>query len=93
MNELKNYCRISGDDDDEQLLAMQGAAIALIENQTGKTYIQDNKIWNQAIKSLVLHWYDNRGEQMQGTYSDISFSAQMLIKQIALSSAFDGVTT
>ena len=61
LDDVKNYLRVDSDltEDDAQIQTLIDAAKLDIVQQTGKTYVDDG-LYNQAIKLLVSHWYENR---------------------------------
>lgn len=88
---MKNYLRIDADltDDDVQIQSLIDGATAYIVQQTGKTYVDDG-LYNQAIKLLVSHWYENRelNPSKPGTLAEFPHSLSALINHISVCSAY-----
>lgn len=92
LNELKKYLRIDSDltEDDDLLNSLADTAIEYVEQSTGKKYIENN-IFDLTIKLLVAHWYENRKimTDSKNLTAELPFSANLLIKHIALSNSFE----
>lgn len=98
LDEIKLYLR-AGDDDDITIAALMAAATGYVNGQTGKTQVKtgvdaDNlpvydeiatdELYNQAIKLMVAHWYENRGVEVPGQLTRISHSVDALVSHISL---------
>lgn len=57
---VKAYMRIDGDADDAVIKAMYKAAVIYLENAGIKEPSGDSSLYNLAVWSLTLHYYDHR---------------------------------
>ena len=78
---LKSYLRVIGNADDNEITAQMAAATAYIMGKISKTQVRtgivedeptygpiaDDLLFQQCIKLLVAHWYENRGVVVTGT--------------------------
>ena len=96
---MKTYLRIDDDmmADDRLIKQLMNAADEYILQQTGKTQMQgasglidirESDLYNQVLEIIVAHWYENRGIQMPGTLTNITYSAEMLLNHIAMSGEY-----
>ena len=90
--QAKNFLKIDSDitDDDELVQALIDAADEYIQNQTGKANSNDDALYNQCIKMLVAHWYENRSiySPKPGTLSELPHSVTSLVQHIANCDAY-----
>ena len=89
LNEIKQYLRIDGDEDNELLSSLYLATKSYIENATGITedMAQENgklkELYNLTNKILLAHWYENRVPQMTGSnFHKLDFSLESLFLQL-----------
>lgn len=91
LDDVKNYLRVDDDltEDDAQINSLIAAAKSYISQQTGKTYVDDD-LYNQAVKLLVCHWYENRelNPSKPGTLAEFPHSLSALINHIATCSVY-----
>lgn len=78
--EVKAYLRVDGNADDSEITAQMAAATAYIKGKLSKTEaflsvvddtptygpIAEDALFQQCVKLLVAHWYENRGVQATG---------------------------
>lgn len=57
---VKRYMRVDGDDDDAVIEALQDAAILYLQNAGIEKPAGDSSLYNLAVWSLTLHYYDHR---------------------------------
>lgn len=57
---VKAYMRIDGDNDDAVIKAMYKAAVRYLENAGIEKPSGDPSLYNLAVWSLTLHYYDHR---------------------------------
>lgn len=94
LEEFCEYAKIDGED--KLAVNLYLAAVELAEAETGKVFKIENNIpkyplyW-LAIKMMVAHWYDNRGNGSEKGFSELPMSAQTILNHIALSSFFEEV--
>jgi len=96
--ELKLYLRVDGTDEDTFLSSLITAATNYINEQTGKTQVKtgideagapvysaitSSEVYNQAVKMLCAHWYENRGVEIAGTLTRITHSVDAIVQHIA----------
>lgn len=98
INEVKEYLRITNDDD-TLLTALIIAAEQYVMSVTKKTKvivtnsdgiqetndIKNDSLFQQCVKLLVCHWYENRGVEFAGSTSRISFSVDAIVSHITIS--------
>lgn len=88
LDELKEYLRIDGEDEDTTLSSLLFAAKSYIKNGTGLTedMIVKNEIkelYNLCIKLLVSHWYENRAIETTGpNFHKLSYSLDSILLQL-----------
>lgn len=58
--EVKQFLRISYNDDDEFISSLITMAKQLIEQQTGVTFTTYDSVYKMAIFQAVAHFYDKR---------------------------------
>ena len=91
LNDVKQYLRIDADltEDDVQIQTLIDAATLYVVQQTGKAYVDDG-LYNQAVKFLVSHWYENRelNPSKPGTLAEFPHSLSALINHISTCSAY-----
>jgi len=91
ISSLKTYARI--DYDDTALTMLANAAIEKCEQETGKAFVETSNLYMLAVEMLALHWYENRGGTSTQAQTEIPFSLQPILNQIALSADYAEVTT
>jgi uncharacterized phage protein (predicted DNA packaging) len=80
LDDLKNYLRIDGSEDDLLLTSLITAAKQYIYGATG-VYVDDtDQLHLLALKILISHWYDNR--EPIGKADNLSFSLESIVTQI-----------
>lgn len=57
---VKTYMRIDGDADDAIIKALYSAAVLYLENAGIEEPKEDPSLYNLAVWSLTLHYYDHR---------------------------------
>lgn len=88
LNELKEYLRIDGEDEDITLSSLLLAAKSYIKNGTGleENMIKDNEtleLYKLCIKILVTHWFENRAIETTGpNFHKLSFSVDSILLQL-----------
>ena len=98
-DDVKRYCRIDGDTEDEEIDGLIEAAQALILEQCGKTKyvgndgtdnakITETKLFQTAEKQLVSFWFDNRTAASNTNFKDLPFSVNMLIAHFKYSKEY-----
>ena len=96
LDSVKDYLRVDSDiEDDMQISALIKAATQYISKQTGKQYVENDEVWNTAIKLLVAHWYDNRAmnSSKAGQLYEFSHSVTAIINHISLCSDYPEVSS
>lgn len=79
LQEIKEYLRIDGDEEDNLLVGLQLAAEKYLEN-AGITKDYDNALYKLAVKLIVCHWYENR--EPTGNAQELAFSLRHIIAQL-----------
>jgi uncharacterized phage protein (predicted DNA packaging) len=80
LEEVKNYLRIDGSEDDMLLTSFITAAKQYIYGSTG-VYVDDtDQLHLLALKILISHWYDNR--EPVGKADNLAFSLESIVTQI-----------
>lgn len=87
--EVLAYCKIEEDDDD--IDSIIESSIQKLEIETGKRFSLSQPLTKQAVKMVVLDWYDHRGSITTENIREIPFpvGVQMILNQISLSSEFE----
>lgn len=95
LDEIKKYLRVDFDDDDTLIQSLVNTAIRYIQTQSGKQYISTDEVWNNCIRLLVVHWYENRflHPTRPGTLSTVSYTVDAHIALISLCSAYPEIET
>lgn len=57
---VKDYMRIDGDEDDAIIKALYCAAVLYLKNAGIEEPSEDPSLYNLAVWSLTLHYYDHR---------------------------------
>lgn len=94
LKDLKLFLRVDDDitEDDELIESLGAAAVAYLEQTTGKRFLDDSDLMNLALKQLVLLWYENRTSYTTKTnVNELPNSLQAIIKHIALASVYESV--
>lgn len=91
---VKNYLRIDGDAEDDSLQSMLLAAMSYIKGVTGKHFVQkvdgsvgtieEDAVFCLCVKMLVAQWYENRGEQVQGSMVQVEYAVTEMLRHISL---------
>lgn len=79
LQEIKEYLRIDGDEEDNLLAGLQLAAEKYLEN-AGIAPNYDNELYKLAVKLLVCHWYETR--EPIGNAGELAFSLRHIIAQL-----------
>ncbi len=61
LSDVKLYCRIDGNHEDELIASLMEAAAAYLEGAGISADYADLPIYQLAMKAYVLHYYDHRG--------------------------------
>lgn len=83
LEDIKKYCRVDDDIEDDLLESLMKAATMFIEQKTGKRFSADNHIFVLAIKQLVAHWFDNRMVAASGGASELPYTITSLLTHIS----------
>lgn len=82
LEEVKEYLKVEITDDDELIQSLIDASDIYIKNSCGVDYTV-SEITKLAQKSLISHWYENRGAVIVGTISkQLEFSLYAILEQI-----------
>lgn len=86
LKQAKNFLRVDDDivEDDELIGDLVIAAGDYIKNQTGKMNA-DNLLYDQCVKLLVAHWYEQRTifASRSGSLSQLPHSVTAIIQHLA----------
>lgn len=89
LNEVKEYLRVDGEEEDNLITSLLLASQSYIENGTGIKIddVERNKnlkpLYNLATKLLVSHWYENRTTEITGpNFHKLNFSLESLFLQL-----------
>ena len=94
LNDLKQYIKCDGEDNN-LAASLYEAAIELAETETGKKFkvsedgTPSNPLYWLAIKMMVAHWYDNRGNGSEKNFIELPMSSRELLNHIALCNDFE----
>lgn len=78
LEELKEYLKIDGTDEDITISNLQLATEVYLKN-TGITKDYTNDLYKVAIKLLVAHWYTNRDTYTDMRTAKLDFSLETII--------------
>lgn len=78
LEELKLYCKVDGDDEDDLLEDLKLGAEAYLTN-AGVIKDYANPLYKIAIKLLSKHWHDNRELFINLKTTKIAFSLESII--------------
>jgi len=85
LEEIKKYLKVDGNDEDDLLLGLQGAAEEYLVN-AGVIKDYTKNLFKIAIKLLISHWYENRNAVVVGSISkNMEFSLSNIIIQLKYS--------
>lgn len=93
LDELMQYIKCD-DEDNDLVVSLYEAAVELAETETGKIFkvsedgTPNNPLYWLAIKMMVAHWYDNRGNGSDKNFFELPMSANELLNHIALCNDF-----
>ncbi|MEG1825145.1 MAG: head-tail connector protein, partial [Cloacibacillus sp.] len=74
--QVKTYLRVGDDNDDDEIQASLDAAVIYLKGKTAKTKrvdgaaetpIEDDALFQIALKQMIAHWYENRDIVTIGT--------------------------
>ncbi len=87
LNELKEYLRVDGDEDDNLISSLFITTKLYIENATGITKEIAEKrnileLYNLTVKILLSHWYENRLPEYTGYKHEFNFGLTSLFLQL-----------
>lgn len=86
---VKRYMRIDGNDDDEIIAALQDAAILYLQNAGIEKPAEDSPLYNLAVWSLTLHYYDHRDSV--GNEASFPIGLRPIINQLKQTCEIDAV--
>lgn len=104
INEIKLYLRVTGTQEDTAIQSLMEAADIYLSNKTSKTQLytgtvggvkqytplKETPLYKQAVKMLVTHWYDNRGENIASNIAARNpIAIDDIIKSIDLASEYE----
>lgn len=93
LEDIKLYLRVDDDAEDALITTQLSAAESYIKGKISKTQrlsegeplpIEDDPLYQQCVKLMVAHWYENRAVEAIGTksVSKIGFTVDALIVHI-----------
>lgn len=89
IKEIKEYLRVTGEDEEDLISSLFLASQEYIKNGTGiepetvNQYPQLQPLYNLSSKMLISHWYENRLPEMAGTnFQKLSFSLETIFLQL-----------
>ncbi|MEG2185591.1 MAG: head-tail connector protein [Cloacibacillus sp.] len=92
--QVKAYLRVGDDNDDVEIQASLDAAVIYLKGKTAKTKrvvgetetaIEDDALFQTALKQMIAHWYENRDVIKIGTgVADTPHTADMIIGHIQI---------
>ena len=89
IEEVVVYCKADTEERGE-LEQIMNAAIAFVEETTGKQFNTEQILLKQAVKMITSEWFDHRGTASSENLKELppSVHLQRLLNQIALSSDY-----
>lgn len=83
LEEVKQYLRIDGSEEDFFLASLILAAHEYIKNAVDMPVDETNDLHKLAVYLLIAHWYENRQAVVVGTISkDLEFSLKSILSQM-----------
>ncbi|PWK05306.1 head-tail connector protein [Tumebacillus permanentifrigoris] len=83
LEDVKQYLRVDGDEDDALVTELIEGAQLYIQNACGyKNWSTPNALARQALRVLVVHWYENRAATDVKAGSALAFSLEHIIYQL-----------
>lgn len=79
LDEVKEYLRIDGTDEDTEIQGLINAAEAYLTN-AGVIKDETKELYKLAVKMLVVNWYENR--QPIGKADKLAFGLDSIITQL-----------
>lgn len=79
LDEVKEYLRVDGTDEDIGIQGLINAAEAYLTN-AGVIKDETNELYKLAVKMLVVNWYENR--QAIGKADKLAFGLDSIISQL-----------
>lgn len=79
LEEVKEYLKVDGTDEDTEILGLIDAAEAYLTN-AGVTKDETNELYKLAVKMLVVNWHENR--QPIGKVDKLAFGLDSIITQL-----------
>ena len=89
VSDLKDYLRISHNDDDTFLATLLETAKALAYEKTGISYVSGDLLYEQLLKYLVQHFYDDRTAFADKQTVEVPYTLTTLIKHITYRGEFE----
>lgn len=92
VDDIKLYLRVDGDAEDELIQAQLSAAEAYIAGKVSKTQrlvkdgeplaLADDGLYQQCVKLMVVHWYENRAIEAAGNRSPVHHTVDAILAHI-----------
>ena len=92
VDDIKLYLRVDGDAEDELIQAQLSAAEAYISGKVSKTQrlvkdgeplaLADDELYQQCVKLMVSHWYENRAIEAAGNRSPVRHTVDAILAHI-----------
>jgi len=88
---VKQYLKLETalTDDDNLLEALITAAGTFIKNTAGKTFEDENSLYDLALKLLVSHWYDNRNAVTDKPVNNLPYSLNAILEHLSLCGEYE----
>ena len=88
-NDFLSYAKVE-EEDNGQAASILEAAIQKAEIETGKAFDEKQPLYVHAVKMIAQDWYDHRGSITTENIHELpmTIGAQVILNQIAISSAF-----
>lgn len=88
-DEIKSYLRITHTKDDSFITGLIDIAKAYIKEQTGVEYIQNDFVYELALRLMIAHFYNNRSPVSEKTVSAVPFSLESMLIHLRIRGAFE----
>jgi len=86
LDELKSYCKVDGDDEDNDITEFQAGAEAYLIN-AGIVVDYSNALYGLAVKMLVNNWHKNRETFVNLKTTKVSYSLSEIILSLQYNQA------
>ena len=89
VSDIKSFLRVTHSEDDAVLGVLLNTAKSFAQIKTGVEYVSGDLLYEQLLKYLVQHYYDNRSALNEKQSVEMPFTITDLIKTITYRGAVE----